>query len=116
MKQVLVNLVMNAIDAVDDDGRIRISTRYDSSMVELEVANTGPPIAPEHRATLFEPFTTMRQDGTGLGLAVVYQIVTEHDATIEVLSEHEWGTIFRIRLDATASPTASESQPPPHEP
>ena len=98
MKQVVVNLVMNAIDAVGGAGRVRISTRRCEAHVELDVANTGPPIPPKRRATLFEPFSTNRPIGTGLGLAVVHQIVAEHEGRIEVLSEQEWGTVFRIQL------------------
>lgn len=115
MKQVLVNLLMNAIQAVRGSGRVRISTRRRGSTIELDVANTGPPIAPERRATLFEPFATSRQDGTGLGLAVVYQIVTEHDGGIEVVSEREWGTIFRIRLGVGGAQRAVQPESPSRE-
>ena len=114
MKQVLVNLIMNALDATARSGRIRISTRVHQACVELDVANTGPPIPPEQRAALFEPFTTTRQEGTGLGLAVVHQIVTEHDGEIGVLSEHEWGTIFRIRLAVPAADVDSPGEFAPH--
>jgi signal transduction histidine kinase len=114
MKQVLVNLLMNAIQVVRGSGRIRISTRRSGTSIELDVANTGPPIARARRATLFEPFATTRQDGTGLGLAVVYQIVTEHDGGIEVLSGREWGTIFRIRLGVAGAQPAGQTRPPPH--
>ncbi len=114
MKQVLVNLIMNALDATARSGRIRISTRVHEESVELDVANTGPPIPPEQRAALFEPFTTTRQEGTGLGLAVVHQIVTEHDGEIEVLSEHEWGTIFRIRLAVPVADVDSPGEIAPH--
>lgn len=98
MKQVLVNLLMNAIAAVPSGGRIRIATRSVGEAVELEVANTGNPIPAAIRELLFVPFMTTRLEGTGLGLAVVHQIVMEHGAQIDVLSEGPWGTIFRLRF------------------
>ncbi|HZM15321.1 MAG TPA: ATP-binding protein [Candidatus Krumholzibacteria bacterium] len=98
MKQVLVNLLMNAIVAVPSGGRIRVVTRTQGDSVELEVANTGDPIPASIRELLFVPFMTTRQEGTGLGLAVVHQIVMEHGGSIEVLSEPPWGTLFRLRF------------------
>ncbi|MFQ5600639.1 MAG: ATP-binding protein [Candidatus Krumholzibacteriia bacterium] len=102
MKQVLVNLLMNAIAAVDPGGTIRIATRRLDREVEVEMANTGPPIPPEVETTLFVPFATTRQEGTGLGLAVVHQIVTEHGGRIRVHSDDPWGSVFKIRLPASA--------------
>jgi signal transduction histidine kinase len=98
MKQVLVNLLMNALVAIPTGGCIRIGTRHLEGAVELSMANTGPPIPPEIRESLFTPFITTRQEGTGLGLAVVHQIVVEHGGGIEVATEPPWGTVFRIRL------------------
>jgi two-component system sensor histidine kinase HydH len=98
IKQVLVNLVMNAIEAVDPGGVIQIATRRAGDDVELEVANTGPPIDPEVAQKLFMPFTTTKQEGTGLGMAVVHQIVVEHHGTIQVRSGAPWGGVFTIRL------------------
>jgi signal transduction histidine kinase len=110
MKQVLVNLLMNALVAIPRGGRIRIGTRAVDAAVEIEVANTGDPIPAEIRDSLFTPFITTRQEGTGLGLAVVHQIVVEHGGSIEVESEPPWGTIFRIRLPL---PPADVSAPGP---
>jgi signal transduction histidine kinase len=98
IKQVLVNLLMNALAAVDKRGRIRVTTRRSDAYVEVEVANDGPPIPPEVQTSLFLPFVTTRQEGTGLGLAVVHQIVTEHGGRIGVCSSSEWGGIFTIGL------------------
>jgi two-component system, sporulation sensor kinase E len=109
MKQVLVNLLMNAIAAVQPQGTIRVVTRGLDGAVELEVSNTGPPIPAEVREMLFVPFVTSRQEGTGLGLAVVHQIVTEHGGTIQVLSDERWGTIFRIRLGTRGAETVDEA-------
>jgi len=98
MKQVLVNLLMNAIAAVPAGGRIRIATFAEPGAVVLEVANTGEPIPPQIRDSLFVPFMTTRQEGTGLGLAVVHQIVMEHEGRVEAVSQDPWGTIFRVHL------------------
>ena len=98
VKQVLVNLLMNAIEAVELGGSILVSTRAEADAVELEVANTGPPIPPEIAATLFMPFASTKQEGTGLGLAVVHQIVIEHGGSIQVHSRKPWGSVFTIRL------------------
>jgi signal transduction histidine kinase len=98
IKQVLVNLLMNALEAVDAGGIVQITTRAAANSVELEVANTGAPIAPEVAQTLFMPFTTTKQEGTGLGMAVVHQIVTEHGGTIHVRAQPPWGGLFSIRL------------------
>ena len=103
MKQVLVNLLMNALVAIPSGGRIRIGTRSLDGAVELEVANSGPPIPAGIRESLFTPFITTRQEGTGLGLAVVHQIVVEHGGSIDVASEPPWGTVFRIRLPLPAT-------------
>jgi signal transduction histidine kinase len=109
MKQVLVNLLMNAIAVVGRRDRIRIATRVEEEAVVLEVANSGPPIPSQALAKLFVPFATTRQEGTGLGLAVVHQIVVEHGGRIEVLSEPPWGSIFRIRLKTAAAAPADGS-------
>jgi signal transduction histidine kinase len=98
VKQVLVNLLMNALQAVDPGGMVQVTTRRSGETVELEVANTGAPIAPEVAQTLFLPFTTTKQEGTGLGMAVVHQIVTEHGGTIQARSQPPWGGLFAIRL------------------
>lgn len=98
VKQVLVNLLMNALEAVEPGGIVQVTTRTSGENVELEVANTGPPIAPEVAQTLFAPFTSTKQEGTGLGMAVVHQIVVEHNGVIHVRSEPPWGGVFTLRL------------------
>lgn len=98
VKQVLVNLLMNALEAVEAGGVVQVTTCTWGDSVELEVANTGPPIAPEVQQTLFAPFTSTKQEGTGLGMAVVHQIVVEHNGTIQVRSEPPWGGVFTLRL------------------
>jgi signal transduction histidine kinase len=113
IKQVLVNLLMNALEAVDAGGIVQVTTRAAGDSVELEVANTGAPIAPEVAQTLFMPFTTTKQEGTGLGMAVVHQIVTEHGGTIHARSEPPWGGLFSIRLPVQRhAPAATAASSP----
>ena len=98
LQQVLVNLVMNAIDACSRGGYVTLRARRRSGAVELEVTDDGRGIALEHRAHVFDPFftTKKRGQGTGLGLWVVAQVVRAHDAEIEVDSQPGVGSTFRI--------------------
>ncbi len=96
--QVILNLVVNAIEAMETGGRLWVSTRRQGDDVLLSIRDTGPGLTPEQRTKLFEPFYTTKQTGTGLGLAVSYGIVEKHGGTIEVESEPGRGATFTIRL------------------
>ncbi len=100
LRQVLLNLATNALQAMPNGGRLRCSTRYQKSqhMVEVLVTDTGHGISPEDQKHLFEPFFTTRPDGTGLGLALCYEIVQQHDGLIELMPRAEPGTTFRVLL------------------
>ncbi|HEV3470304.1 MAG TPA: ATP-binding protein, partial [Pyrinomonadaceae bacterium] len=102
LEQVLVNLALNARDAMPDGGRLRVRTLYDEAAGEVvvEVADTGHGIAPEHLAHVFDPFFTTKPSGAGLGLAVCYGIVTAHGGRIEVAPGDEGGTVARVALPA----------------
>ncbi len=102
--QVLLNLAVNARDAMNGAGTLTIATRNDGDGVLLEVADTGDGMDEETRARIFEPFFTTKGpgDGTGLGLATVYGIVTQSGGTIDVRSAPGEGATFAIRLPATA--------------
>jgi signal transduction histidine kinase len=98
LQQVLVNLVMNAIDACDEGGHVTLSAQRRAEAVVLEVADDGRGIEPGDRANVFDPFftTKKRGQGTGLGLWVVAQVARAHDAEIELDSTRHDGTTFRI--------------------
>jgi len=98
LQQVLVNLVMNAIDACDRGGHVTMTARSRAGAIVLEVADDGRGIAPEDRAHVFDPFftTKKRGTGTGLGLWVVAQVVRAHEAEIEVDSQPGAGSTFRL--------------------
>jgi len=96
-RQALFNLVLNAIQAVAENGRIQIVTRkLDAAEACLEVRDDGPGVPPERRQEIFKPYFTTNQKGTGLGLAVVQQIVLVHGWEIECLASEPKGALFRI--------------------
>jgi two-component system sensor histidine kinase HydH len=97
LRQVLFNLVLNAIQAIGHDGEIHIMTqRLGAEEAVLEVRDNGPGVPPERRAEIFKPYFTTQTKGTGLGLAIVQQIVQAHGWEIECLSNEPKGAIFRI--------------------
>ena len=102
MGQVLLNLAVNARDAMSGRGTLVISTRNDGDEVVLEVADDGAGMDPETRARAFEPFFTTKPvgQGTGLGLSTVYGIVTQSGGTIDVRSSPGRGATFVVRLPA----------------
>lgn len=104
IKQVLLNLIHNALQAMPQGGRLYISTRQQQrdgrKWMTMSVRDTGIGIAPADRDRIFEPFYTTKGDmgGTGLGLSVTYGIVTDHGGQIDVQSELGQGSIFTVWL------------------
>lgn len=100
MNQVVINLVMNAIQAMPDGGTLRIGLSPEKDMIKITVADTGHGIPRDTVGRIFEPFFTTKEfgKGTGLGLTVVKGIVEEHQGTIAVESEEGKGTTFTILL------------------
>lgn len=96
--QVILNLVLNAIDATEQGGRIVISARRDGQELEITVQDDGSGIAPVDQAKLFQPYFTTKKHGTGLGLFVTRTLVGEHAGRIEFDSALGIGTTFRVRL------------------
>jgi len=84
MVQVFTNLVANAAQAMSSDGTLAIRGRRENGWVRLDVSDTGPGIAPEHRGKIFDPFFTTKRDGTGLGLSICHGIVMTHGGRIEI--------------------------------
>ncbi len=96
-RQVLFNLLINAIQAVGVNGQIQISAqRVSATEAALEVRDDGPGVPPERRQEIFKPYFTTNQKGAGLGLAVVSQIVLAHGWEIQCLGNEPKGAIFRI--------------------
>jgi two-component system NtrC family sensor kinase len=102
IQQVLMNLIINAAEAMDGAGRFTVSTRFDleREMVQLVLRDTGHGIREEDLGRIFDPFFTTKEvgHGTGLGLAISFGIVREHGGTITVESELGVGTTFTIEL------------------
>lgn len=96
--QVLLNLLMNALQLVTAGGHIEIATHDAPERLFIEVSDNGPGVAPEDRARIFEPFVYKREGGIGLGLAVVRQIVRQHGGDISVDSSSLGGARFRFWL------------------
>lgn len=105
LQQVLMNIYLNAIQAMPKGGRLQIECRYvknDRTFVAVRISDTGPGILPEHIGHIFEPFYTTKKvgHGTGLGLAVVGRIIEEHGGRIDAANNPESGASFTIYLPA----------------
>lgn len=98
MTQVLLNLFLNAVQAMPDGGTLRTRAHMDGPELLLEIADTGCGIDPERLADIFSPYFTTKASGTGLGLSIVHKIVEAHEGTIEVTSEPGKGTVFLLRF------------------
>ena len=104
LREVLVNLVFNAVDALTNGGKLTMAAKKTLDAVEILVRDTGMGMSEETRLRVFDPFfTTKDKAGMGLGLAVSYGIIRRHDATVEVESHLGVGTTFRIRLPIPGS-------------
>jgi len=127
LREVLVNMVFNAIDAMPEGGTLSLTTRVAGDSVIIKVMDTGVGMYPEVRSRIFDPFfTTKGTAGLGLGLAVSFGIIRRHGGNIEVESQYGKGTEFRITLPVakigeqsvesseeveTAAPAVSNSAP-----
>jgi len=98
LRQVLLNLVLNALDVSPRGGRIRLLGSGAEDGVELVVADEGPGVPPEVQNRLFEPFFTTKPNGTGLGLAIVHSLVDQHGGRVWVEQAEPQGAAFHIRL------------------
>jgi len=98
IEQVLLNLILNASQAMPNGGSLTISTAHEGGAISFTVADTGEGISPERQKQLFEPFLTSKPSGTGIGLAIVHKIVETHRGRIDVRSRPGKGTQFRISL------------------
>jgi PAS domain S-box-containing protein len=114
LKQALVNLLLNAVEAMPGGGHLTVSLERRAEMASIEIADTGSGIAPEHRQRIFQLFFTTRPGGSGIGLASTFRAVQLHNGSIDFKSEVGRGTTFRIEL-----PLAHQLEPAlsrPHEP
>jgi hypothetical protein len=112
IQQVVVNLLLNARDAMPRGGTIRVTTRCTGAGVELVIADTGRGIPADHLHRIYDPFFTTKGvgRGTGLGLSVTYGIVRKHSGSIDVSSAAEQGTVFTIALPAAEEPARAAAR------
>ena len=105
IERVFINMIVNAADAMEGNGKLDLSTRYNPSdhFIEVEFKDTGHGIAKENMERIFDPFFTTKDTGhgVGLGLAISFGIIKEHNGTISVESEVGKGTTFLVRLPVT---------------
>lgn len=115
VRQMLLNLLKNAEDAISGSGTIRVSTRAECNdsgcFVAMEIADTGCGISPEDWPHIFEPFFTTKGEGkgTGLGLSVTYGIIQNFGGTIDISSAPSQGTTVRVRIPAEPKPALEEA-------
>ena len=114
LKQALINLLLNAVEAMPGGGRLTVSLERRGEMAGIEIGDTGTGIAPEHQLRVFQLFFTTRPGGSGIGLASTFRTVQLHNGSIDFKSEVGRGTTFRIEL-----PLARQTEPAlsrPHDP
>jgi len=102
LKQAVLNLVLNAVEAMPGGGQIRLGLSRRLEMAEISVADTGKGIPPENKQKIFQLFFTTRPGGSGIGLASTFRIVQLHNGSIDFTSEVGRGTTFRIELPLAA--------------
>jgi signal transduction histidine kinase len=98
LTQALMNLVINAMQAVEKRGLIEVSVAVADESVAIEVRDTGPGIPSEKLKSIFEPYFTTKAEGHGLGLWIAQQIATAHGGTLRALNAEAGGAIFSISL------------------
>jgi signal transduction histidine kinase len=115
LRQVLVNLIENALDFLADcpgARRLLVTTRHvpERESIELVVADTGPGIPLDHRERIFDPYFSTRKRGTGLGLAIVSRIVAEHHGRIRVSENHPQGAVMTVELPLISQAIAGDAR------
>jgi len=98
LMQAFMNLVLNALDAMQYGGDLFIKTKFEGEKGLIVVSDTGEGISKENLGKIFDPFFTTKENGTGMGLAIFYRIITEHNGIVKVESEKGKGTTFKIWL------------------
>nr|WP_276316271.1 ATP-binding protein [Paenibacillus artemisiicola] len=101
--QVLVNVLKNAVDAMDEVGKIGIRVNRNDNFVSIEVSDTGFGMSEVTKAKIFEPFFTTKGHGTGLGLSISHKIIQDHGGRLEVVRTGPQGTVFSVMLPVVSA-------------
>lgn len=98
IKQVFHNMIRNSIEAMGGKGKISITSQVEDNFYKIYMRDNGPGIPEQVRETMFEPFSTSKENGTGLGLVIVKRIIENHQGSIKLLNSTEEGTTFQISI------------------
>jgi signal transduction histidine kinase len=98
IRRVLLNLMLNAVDAMPQGGTLAVRCNHGPQAVEIQVADTGAGLTDDALRRAFEPFFTTKPAGTGLGLAIVYRIAEVHGGAVTAANHPEGGAVFTVRL------------------
>jgi len=98
LRRAVLNLMLNALDAMPDGGKLMLRARWAPCGVELEIADTGEGLSEEAKEHVFEPFFTTKHGGTGLGLAIVYRIAEVHGGDVTAADRPDGGAAFTLRI------------------
>lgn len=101
IRQVFINLILNAVEAMPEGGQLTLTTHHDSDgFVAVHVTDSGVGIAPENLTRIVDPFFTTKSKGVGLGLTICHEIIERHQGTLDVTSQLGYGSTFTVRLPA----------------
>ena len=103
LRRAILNLMLNALDAMPEGGDLVITSVETPQGMDLEIADSGPGLSDEIRRRAFEPFYSTKSSGTGLGLAIVDHIVARHGGSISALNCHEGGAAFTLTIPHRAA-------------
>ena len=101
IKQVLINLLQNSIEAIKKDGRIILDIQGENGKISISLHDSGPGISEKNLERIFDLYYTSKAEGTGIGLSVIQRIISEHNGLVTVESKEEEGTTFNIKLPRT---------------
>ena len=112
LEQVLINLGLNALDAMPLGGKLVFSLRSDpEGGAVLQVSDTGTGLSPEAQAKLFQPFASGKPTGLGLGLVISHRIVEDHGGTLTAANRPEGGAVFTVQLPLQGNPDFTKANP-----
>ncbi len=103
LQQAFVNILINAMQAIEEEGRVVVETRYqkETDEIKITIADTGAGISPENMGRVFRPFFTTKKDGNGIGLSIVERVIKKHGGKIQLSSSPDVGTEFMLYLPCT---------------